>query len=147
MKEHDRLQELLGSRFAVGGTRKLHVRGPLGKTVGSYDPRASQVTAFAEVKFYGFERTPFAELRALGEQEVRAQLTSLAARGFVADFDAGTVDPLGLSELTNSEDGATFMYVVDLRKDVDGLEDAAATLEAMAEESRRFVVREEDATA
>lgn len=144
MKEHDRLQELLGSRFAVGGTRKLHVRGPLGKTVGSYDPKAGQVSAFVEVKFYGYDRAPLSQLRERGEEEVRRQWSALQARGFEADFDAGTVDPLGLSELTNSEDGATFMYVVDIRKDVDDVDAAAATLEAIADEPRRFVVREDE---
>ena len=94
--------------------------------------------------FYGFDHTPAEELRALGEQSVREQLTAVEMRGFEADFDGATVDPLGLSELTNREDGSTFLYVVDLRKEVDGVRAAAAELGELAGESLRIDVRENE---
>jgi hypothetical protein len=144
VKDHERLQELLGADYDVGGTRKLHVRSERGKTLGTFDPRAGVVEGFAEVSFFGFDRTPHAQLRTLGEEKVREQLDAIDTRGFQVDFDAGTVDPLGLSELTNRENGPDFLYVVDLRKEVDGVEDAAAVLGELAEEEWRFEVREEE---
>jgi hypothetical protein len=144
VNERERLQELLGSDYAVGGTRKLHVRGPAGRTVGTYDRHAGRVSGFAEVKFYGFERTPLGELRTMGEEMVRQRLSAIETRGLQVDFDAGTVDPLGLSELTNrGEDGPDFLYVVDLRKEVDGVEQAADALGELAEDSWRFDVHED----
>lgn len=144
MNERKRLQELLGSDYAVGGTRKLHVRGPTGKTVGTYDPHAGQVSGFAEVKFYGFARTSLAELRTRGEEVVGERLAAIETSGLEVDFDAGTVDPLGLSELTNREDGPDFLYLVDLRKEVDDVEDAATALGAMAENSWHFDVHDDE---
>lgn len=143
MNERERLQALLGSEFDVSGTRKLRITGPAGKTVGTYDRHAGEVVGFAEVKLYGFERTPLDELRSMGEQTVRERLSAIEMRGLEVDFDAGTVDPLGLSELTNREDGPDFLYLVDLRKAVDGVEDAAAVLGELAEVSWQFTVRED----
>jgi hypothetical protein len=142
LSNHESLQSLLGADYDVGGTRKLQVRGPGGNTVGAYDARADQVIGFVEVKFFGFERTPAEELRSLGEAEVREQLSAIGAHGFEVDFEAATVDPMGLSELTNNEDGADFLYVVDVFKSVDGVEEAAAVLGELAEETWRFSIRE-----
>lgn len=145
MNDQDKLQELLGADYDVSGTRKLQVRGQLGKTVGSYDPRSGEISGYAEVKIYGFDRASEDELCAVGEAKVREQLSALKALGLEVDFDAATVDPLGLSELTNSEDGASYMYVVNLRKEVDGVDGAAEVLGAMAEATLRFVAREDAA--
>lgn len=145
MNDQDRLQELLGADYDVSGTRKLHVRGQLGKIVGSYDPRTGEISGYAEVKIYGFDRASEGELCAVGEAKVREQWSTLEALGLEVDFEAATVDPLGLSELTNSEDGASYMYVANLRKAVDGVAEAAQVLGAMAETSLRFVAREDEA--
>jgi hypothetical protein len=115
----------------------------MGKTLGTYDPRAGEVVGFAEVKFYGFDRTPAAELRSMGEAAVRQRLPVIETEGWQAEFDAGTVDPLGLSELTNKDDGPDFLYVVDLHKKVDGVEEAAATLTKLAEASWGVDVRQD----
>lgn len=145
MNDQDRLQKLLGPDYDVSGTRKLHVRGKLGKTVGTYDPGTGRISGYAEVKIYGYDRASNEQLCAVGQAEVGEHSATLEALGLEVDFESATVDPLGLSELTNSADGANYMYVVDLRKVVDGVEEAAEVLRVLAQKSLRFIAREEEA--
>jgi hypothetical protein len=136
------LQEQLGSEFSVRGTRKLHVYGPSGTTAGTYLPDEQKVEGFAEVEFFGFDTTDKQELLDMGREAVEAQLEEFSDRGFEVDFEQASVDPLGLSELTGSEGGPDFLYVVDIIKKVDSIEEAAAVLSDLAGDAFEFQIRE-----
>jgi hypothetical protein len=136
------LQEHLGSEFSVRGTRKLHVYGPDGTTAGTYSPEEQRVEGFAEVEFYGFDSTDKDDLLEMGREAVEEQLERLSDRGFVVDFEQASVDPLGLSELTGGEGGPDFLYVVDIIKDVDSIEEAAEVLSDLTGDAFEFEIRE-----
>lgn len=136
------LQEALGSEYSVRGTRKLHVYGPNGTTAGTYSPDKQRVEGFAEVEFFGFDRVKTEELLALGRDAVEEKLQEFSDRGFEVDFDQASVDPLGLSELTGNEDGADYLYVVDIVKTVDSVDEAAAVFRDLAGDAFEFEIRE-----
>ena len=137
------LQDHLGAEFSVRGTRKLHVYAPSGTTAGIYLPDDKRVEGFAEVEFFGFESTAREELMKKGRQAVETQLEEFSDRGFEVDFDHASVDPLGLSELTGSENGPDFLYVVDIVKEVDSVEEAAEVLKDLAGDAFEFQIFEE----
>ncbi|MGM0555322.1 MAG: hypothetical protein ACQEVA_02990 [Myxococcota bacterium] len=136
------LQEQLGSEFSVRGTRKLHVYGPDGTTAGTYSHDDQAVEGFAEVEFFGFEKADKQDLLDKGREAVEGQLAELSDLGFEVDFDQASVDSLGLSELTGGDGGPDFLYVVDIIKRVDSIEEAAAVLSDLAGDAFDFEIHE-----